>query len=286
MSFIRRLFGRGSDTTQGGKTASSAIEARLNALRTLRGDEVGPFNSVLAEYDASLAKQLIQDGKRLAKFGETTPGLAPPSSMRLASSGDRLLALDFLRALQWATSRQQLATEEWTDAVAIIRPLGDEVGSAPAFELNEANAPRLMPVAERRLASAQLVRDEFARLEANYVPDSLASAVDAWARVFDMHLRRCDITVRNLRALIAGTPAGGENDADLIRDESSLADLAVAAEHNAMERCGISFAELQELMVTACDILRFELGKPELSFEEYGELYDELATGQRPRFYA
>lgn len=111
------------------------------------------------------------------------------------------------------------------------------------------------------------------------------SAIDAWGLVFDMHLRRCEITVRNLGTLIAGTADGGENDADLVSDESLLTDLAVAAEHEVMQRCGIGFDELQEMMVTGCNNLRFELGKPPLSFEEYGELYERGQTGQRPRFY-
>lgn len=234
------------------------------------------------------ATQLIQDGERLAQSGEMTDGNAPPASIDLSPSRDRSLALNFLRAFQWATSRQQLAAEEWNDAgaIEISGPLGDEMYNAPGFELNEANAPRLLPVAERRLASAQLVSDEFAKLKSGRLPDSIASAIEAWARAFDMHLKRCAITVRNLQTLIAGTPAGGDDDADLVPDESLLIDRAVAAEHEIMEQCGISFVELQEMMITACNVLRFELGKPPLSAEEYRELYERSTTGQRPRFYA
>jgi hypothetical protein len=214
--------------------------------------------------------------------GKQPPSVEPPSAV------ERSHALDFLRALQWATSRQQLAVEEWNDAGAmeVSGPLGDEIREVPTFNLNAANAPRLMPVAERRLASAQLVRDEFAKLKSGQLPDSVSTAVDAWARAFDMHLRRCEITVRNLQTLIAGTPDGGENDADLVPDESLLGDQAVAAEGAVMQRYGIDFAELQDMMVTACNILRSELGKPPLSFEEYGEIFKMGETGQRPRFYA
>jgi hypothetical protein len=203
------------------------------------------------------------------------------------SVAERSQALDFLRALQWATSRQQLAMEEWNDAIAIdvTGSLGDEIRNVPTFMLNAATAPRLMPVAERRLASAHLVRDEFDKLKSRQLPDSVSTAVDAWARLFDMHLRRCEITVRNLGALIAGTPDEGETDADLVSDESLLGNQAGAAEGAVMQRYGIDFAELQEMMVTACNILRSELGKPPLSFEEYGELLETGRAGQRPRFY-
>jgi hypothetical protein len=177
--------------------------------------------------------------------------------------------------------------EEWNDAVApeIAGPLGNELDIPPAFELNETNAPRLLAVAERRLASAQLIRDQFAKLKSAQVPDSIGSAIDAWALVFDMYVRRCEITVRNLRALIAGTPNAGENDADLAPEESMLTDQAIAAQSVTMEQFGISFIELQEMMFTACNVLRFELGKPPLSAVEYRELMDEM-KGPRPRFYA
>lgn len=229
----------------------------------------------------SMRKLLIDRGVYDPSGGEQPPSVEPPSL------AERSHALDFLRALQWCTARQQLAMEEWNDAGAreASGPLGDEIRDVPTFTLNAVNAPRLLPVAERRLTSARLVRDEFLGLKTGQLPDLIALATDAWALVFDMHLRRCEITVRNLETLIAVTPDIGENDADLISDESLLTDQAVAAERDVMQRYGIGGAELQDMMFTACNVLRCELGKSPLSAKEYAELYDKGLAGHRPRFY-
>ncbi len=214
------------------------------------------------------------------------------------NGGDRPLALKFLRVLQWASARQQLALEEWNDALAAqaTEPMeGDEIFSMPLVEIKEANAMRLLPVAERRLASALSVSDEFAKLETAEMLDTLLAAkldslllaIDGWSRVFEVHARRCEKTVRDLRALIAGTrSADNDEERRLLSEESETMEQAIAAQHAVMNQWGISFAALQDMMFSACNDVRVELGKPKLSMTKYKSLYSRGMAGERPRFYA
>ena len=105
--------------------------------------------------------------------------------------------------------------------------------------------------------------------------------------MFEVHLKRCEKTVGDVRALTAGTRRG-DNDEErrLVSEESQAMHLAVAAERAVMDQWRIDFAELQEMMFAACNDLRLELGKHKLSANEYTELYSSAMAGQRSRFYA
>ena len=216
--------------------------------------------------------------------------LAAAQAEQEGNNGERSLVLNFLKVLQWATARQQLALEEWNDALAAqaTDPMeGDEIFNPSVVEINEAHAARCLPVAERRLASAFSVRNEFAKLRDFEMPEALVVAIDAWALVFEVHLKRCEKTVGDVRALTAGT-RGGDDDEErrLVSEESQAMDLAVAAEGAVMNQWRIDFAELQEMMFAACNDLRLKLGIPKLSVDEYTELYSSAMAGQRSRFYA
>ncbi len=242
-------------------------EARKEEAKLLRrtGISVGEFQRLFRQTGA--AAQAEQEG----------------------NGGERSLALNFLRVLQWASARQQLALEEWNDELAAqaTDPIeGDEILNPPIVELSEAHATRCLSVAERRLATAVSVRDEFTKLRDFEMPEALVVAVDAWARVFEIHLERCEKTVGDVRALAAGTRRG-DNDEErrLVSEESQVANLAVAAQHAVMDQWRIDFAELQEMMFAACNDLRLELGKPKLSVDEFTVLYSSGMAGQRSRFY-
>ena len=224
--------------------------------------------------------------------------LASGGDLMRTNSGDKALVLNFLTVLEWASARQQLALEAWNDALAAqaTKPMGgDEIFSPPLVEINEAYTARLLPVAEDRLASALMIRCEFAKLETAEMLDTLLAAkldslllaIDGWSRSFEVHARRCEKTVRDLRALIAGTrSADNDEERRLKSQESETMEQAVAAQHAVMKQWGISFAALQDMIFSACNDLRVEIGKPKLSMTEYKALYSRGMAGERPRYYA
>lgn len=206
------------------------------------------------------------------------------------NSGDRLLVLNFLRAVQRACARQQLAMEEWNDALAAqsLVPIGgDESSNPPVATIADADAALLLPVAERRFASALLVRDEFAKLPALEMPDILESAVYAWARAFEVHLRRCEQTVINVQALPNGTRLMDRTEELQLQSDDVQAMIeAGAAQSQVMKKWRISPVEHWNMMLEACNNVRLEIGKPKFTMADYRLLCVGGMEGEPSRFYA
>jgi len=229
--------------------------------------------------------------KLLIDYGVYDPsGGAPPSTITPASSEEKTLALRFLKTLQWCTSRQQLAMEEWNDALAGASGItgGDEIVSASLTTISEDSAPDLLPVATRRLTSARSIHEEFSRLNTDEVSEILASAIGAWGEAFAVHLSRCEVAVQNMRALAeeSGPLPPDSEEISLQSRENELMTAAVVAQGKVLEKWGIDFAEVLEMMYEATNDLRLTLGLPELSKGEYDDLYSRGMAGQRPRFFA
>ena len=158
--------------------------------------------------------------------------------------------------------------------------------NAPLVNIDEASAPRLLPIAERRLAAAKLVNDEFAKLKVAETPELLSLAIDSWANAFEIHLERRDIGARNIRGLTTGASLSGHDEAELQLKESQAMDSAVLAQQEVMDKWGIEWPELEVMMFEACNELRREIGMRDLNRGEYDDLYAQGMAGQRPRFYS
>lgn len=217
-----------------------------------------------------------------------------PFSKRFRTSAeDREQARRFLVVLEWCSARQQLAMEQWNDALALEAGarLGDELYAAPPVALTAENAPQLLPVAERRLTIAQAINARFGSLEATVrdVEDgewrvAFSLTIGEWTDVFALYASRCDATVQNLRSLIFGSPPSDEG--DLALRESAATDRAIFLQREVMKACNINDGQLKEIMCEAFNDLRHEIGKSPLAKSDFAGLYASGMRGRRPRFFA
>lgn len=250
--------------------------------------EEGKARQKAVKEEARLLKRLGATAEEVRKLVEAGEQLA--RERHKDDSSERALALKFFKILQLVSARQQLALEEWNDAVAprASGPLGDEVKyeTAPLAVIDEYTAPRLLPIAERRLLTARSICDELAEIRVMEVPELLASAVNAWRTAYQNYLKRCEVAVYNMRALVAGTPASNVDEGQLRQQEGDAVDCGIAAQEAVMTRWRIGFDEVQRIMFNACNQVRLELGKPPLSQNDWSERYARGIAGERIRFYA
>ncbi|HUF52794.1 MAG TPA: hypothetical protein VMR52_03335 [Dehalococcoidia bacterium] len=224
-----------------------------------------------------LKKILIDTG-----FYDPTGGAKGQDSDSTRSE-EKNAALDFLATLQWCSARQQLAMEEWNNAVATQTRAdpGDELTPSPPFALTAQNAPLLMAAAENRLRLAQTTSDRFSGLDGSSAGGIASNAVSAWRRVFTLYLVRCQETVRNLRSLIDGTPASPSDEPALAREESQAMEKAVHLQRQIMRDFGVSDDQALTMFFEFMNDLRVEEGKARLSPEEFVRIHEST----RPRFF-
>ena len=256
------------------RTGQTHLAKTNRAAEVLVGDM-----EALEESDP--VRKILVDGGFYVPTGDATPSTVAP-----ASSEERSLAVSFLRTLQWCSARQQLAMEEWNDALVVetgARP-GDELSPSPPVALTALNAPRLLPIADRRLAHARAIKEKFASLE--MLPQEgegtlgiIAMTVRTWAEAFSIYERRCEATAHDLQSLIHGTPASSIDEPALAIAESQAIERAVVLQRKMMETTGIGDPEF--LFLEALNELRRELGKAPISTSEFARLYE----CERPRFF-
>ena len=86
--------------------------------------------------------------------------------------------------------------------------------------------------------------------------------------------------------MVAGTATKDVDEGQLRAEEGEAVDRAIASQEAVMNRWGIDFEELLQMMFEACNEVRLEIGKPALGESQWTKLYSGETGRPRPRFYA